>query len=501
MPEYILSIDIGTQGCKAAVFDRNMRRRGTHFVPLALVSPQAGTVWQEPQSIYQACLKAAKCATENSNVLPAEIAAVGIDGQMAGIMGTDEEGEAITPYDSWLDTRCGAYVEKMRSRCGKRITEITGAPVSFTHGPKILWLKHEQPQLYQRVYKFVVPSAYIAGRITGLRGDEQYFDYTHIQYSGFGDNKKKAWSKELLEAFQADEKKMARIISPFEVVGRTNREFAAATGLPEGIPVAAGCGDTAASVYGTGRMEKGMLLDCAGTASVLCGAVDSYQPDTRFGTVTLMRSPVDDIWLPMAYINGGGLGLRWIRDELSGNPHATYEELEREAEKTEAGSGGLFFIPHFAGRVLPCHPKLSGCFAGLRWNHTRGAMYRSIMEGIAYEYRYYLTVLQELYPGSGFEQVYTMGGGAGSRLFNQIKADVLGIKVIPCKEVDTALEGSAMIAARAVGISLDLQRDREIPGEKAGYIYPKEENNKIYEKLAEDYLRLLSKIEEFCEGH
>ncbi|MCR1842806.1 xylulokinase [Murimonas intestini] len=498
MAEYILSIDIGTQGCKAAVFDREMKRKGTYFVPLALVSPQPGMVWQDPRGMYQACLEAARGAAENSKVPPAEIAAIGIDGQMAGIMGTDEEGEAVTPYDSWLDTRCSTYAEDMRRRYGKRITEITGAPVSFTHGPKILWLKHEQPQLYQKVYKFVVPSAYVAGRITGLRGDEQYFDYTHIQYSGFGDNLKKTWSEELLEVFQADEGKMARIISPFDVVGRTGREFAAATGLPSGIPVAAGCGDTAASVYGTGRMEKGMLLDCAGTASVLCGAVDSYKPDTEYDTITLMRSPDEDIWLPMAYINGGGLGLRWLRDELSGSPHATYEELEREAGKAEAGSGGIFFIPHFSGRVLPCHPKLSGCFAGLRWNHTRGAMYRSIMEGIAYEYRHYMRVLHELYPEGRFDRVYTMGGGAGSHLFNQIKADVLGVKVMPCKEVDTALEGSAMIAARAVGISTE--QHKETADEEKGYIYPREENNKVYEKLAQDYLRLLEKIEEFCEG-
>ena len=120
---------------------------------------------------------------------------------MAGIMGVDADGEAATYYDSWLDTRYDAYVEQMRTVAGRRVTEITGGPVTYTHGPKILWWKNEHPEAYEKISKFVLPHGYVVGKMAGLKGEEAYFDYTCLQYSGFGDNKNKVWSDELLETF------------------------------------------------------------------------------------------------------------------------------------------------------------------------------------------------------------------------------------------------------------------------------------------------------------
>lgn len=497
MPEYIVSVDIGTQGCKAGLFDESLQRAADSFVPLEVCSPSAGVVWQEPEKIYEGFLRAIRQLLAQSGIKPEEIAVLGIDGQMAGIMGVDPAGEAVTAYDSWLDTRCSPYVERMKEQCGGKVTQITGGPVSFTHGPKILWLKHEKPELYKKVFKFVTIGAYIAGRITGLKGEEFFFDHTGMQYSGFGDNLKLEWSDELLGQFGVEKNKMARILSPFEVVGRITPSFAAASGLIQGTPVIAGCGDTAASIYGAEVLETGALLDCAGTASVLCGKADAYTPDIRDQVITLMRAPEQGQWYPMAYINGGGLCVRWGRDHLSGG---TYEELEKEAAAVSAGSDGLYCIPHFAGRVLPYHPDLRGSFVGINWNHTRGHLYRSILEGIAYEYAFYLSILKKMYPEYKFQKLYTMGGGAKSKLFGQIKADVLGVDVSVCKEVDTALRGTARIAAKAVGI---LQAPEDNPNGKRGEksretaIRANTENRAVYAEMTKGYLRLIEKLEGF----
>lgn len=497
MPEYILSADIGTQGCKAALFDRRLEKRATSFVPLEVNSPRAGVAWQEPEEIYGGFRRAVRELLDKSRVGPEEIAVIGIDGQMAGIMGVDETGAAATVYDSWLDTRCSHYVEEMKRQCGELVTQITGGPVSFTHGPKILWLKGQKPELYRHVCKFVTIGAYITGRITGLRGEELFFDYTGMQYSGFGDNLRRQWSRELLDIFGVDERKMARILSPFEIVGSVTSEFAGESGLLPGTPVAAGCGDTAASIYGADVLETGALLDCAGTASVLCGLADEYIPDTAHQVITLMCSPEKGQWFPMAYINGGGLCVRWARDKL-GACGCTYEELEREAAAVEPGSGGLYCIPHFAGRVLPYHPDLRGGFVGMNWNHGRGHLYRSILEGIAYEYAFYLSVLKNMYPRYEFGRLYTMGGGARSGLFNQIKADVLGVDVTICREVDTALRGTARIAGKAVGILGGKPEkggvDQEICVRADGG------NRAVYQKMASGYVRLLEKAQEFYDG-
>lgn len=453
MAGYIISVDIGTQGTKAAVFDTQMNCLDTEFEASNLISPCAGTTWQDPQEIFNSVVSTiANLMIKLANIiLPSEILAIGIDSQMAGIMGIDKHGEAVTYYDSWLDTRCYKYVEQMKSKANKKIIEITGGPVTYTHGPKILWWKNEHKDEYDKICKFVLPHGYVVGKMVGLAGEDAYFDYTCLQYSGFGDNKYLEWSRELLDMFEIDIDKMARIVSPFDIIGMLTKQFADMTNLVEGIPVVAGAGDTSASILGSGLFDSGTLLDCAGTASVMCSVVDKFIPDTKFETMTMMRSPIDGYWFPLAYINGGGLCLRWFRDNFTGTPSVLYEQLESVAKDIEAGSEGVIFVPHFAGRVLPSDASMRGSFVGLDWKHTKEHLFRAVMEGISYEYAYYIDVLSKLYPNETFENIYAVGGGAKSELFLSIKADVLGKTVLSFETGDTALIGTAVIAAVGVG--------------------------------------------------
>jgi xylulokinase len=492
-------MDIGTQGTKAALFDEEMKLITTAFEESRLISPKPGTVWQEPDDLYMSCAATIKELLDKSGIAAKGVAAIGIDGQMAGIMGVDENGEASTYYDSWLDTRCGRYMEEMRSRAGKRIIELSGGPATYVHGPKILWWKNEHPEAYAKTAKFVTPQAYVVGRMTGLPGNEAYFDYTHLHFSCLADNANNRWSDELLGTFGIDKNKMARIVSPFEVAGRVTKDFAAISGLIEGIPVAAGCGDTAASTFGLGMFDRGKVLDCAGTASVLCSVVDSFVPDTANETLTMMRSPIDGLFLPLAYINGGGMCVRWFRDTLSGKPAAGYDDLEKEAEAVEPGSEGLFFIPHFSGRVLPSNTNLKGAWLGLDFKHTRGHMYRAVMESIAYEYRYYLSVLSSLYPDDGFNSMVIIGGGAKSALFNQIKADVLGIGITVFETGETALLGSAVIAACGVGMLSDYRQPiRQVMKKKAEFAFDAG-RHKTYSLYADAYLEAIDRVTPFYD--
>lgn len=494
MAAYIIGIDIGTQGTKAALFNEDMEIQCTAFEESNLISPKTGTVWQEPEAIYLSCAHTIKALLEQSGVAAADIAAIGLDGQMAGIMGIGEDGEASTYYDSWLDMRCGDYMDMMRARAGKRVIELSGGPVTYIHGPKILWWKHEQPEAYAKTAKFVLPHAYVVGKMTGLKGDEAYFDYTHLHFSCFSDNANKQWSDELLETFEVDKAKMPRIVSPFEVVGKITREFAAISGLVEGIPVVAGCGDTAASTFGSGMYQRGMILDCAGTASVLCSVVDSFVPDTAHETLTMMRSPIDGLFLPLAYINGGGMCVRWFRDTLSGTPAASYKEMEEQCEKVSPGSEGVIFIPHFSGRVLPNNPHLKGSYLGLDFKHTRAHMFRAVMEAVAYEYRYYVSVLRQLYPQDQFDEMITIGGGAKSPLFNQIKADVMGIGVTTFEMGETALLGSAVIAGVGTGLLSDYRAPIERVMKKGAQYKAEMQNHKAYQPYADAYLRAIDAL-------
>ena len=498
MDTFLIAVDIGTQGTKAVLFDTELRELRSAFEPSCLIRRAPDAVWQEPEEIYASCVRTIRELMEKSGTSPKKIAAIGVDSQMAGIMGIDKDGEAVTIYDSWLDTRCSRYAEQMKKIAGKRINEITGSPVTCTHGPKILWWKQEENDAYRQIYKFVLPHGYVVGKITGKGGNDAVFDYTELQYSGFGDNLKKEWSRELMELFGVDESKFARICSPFECIGKTTAEFAQASGLCEGIPVAAGAGDTAASALGAGLFRENMVLDCAGTASALCCVVNRFVPDIQNETMTMMRSPIDGLWTPLAYINGGGMCLKWFRDNFAED--LDYKTLDDEAERAEL-SNGLLFIPHFTGRVLPADNYIRGCFIGLTFLHTRAQLYRAVMEGIAYEYSYYMKVLRGLFPEMNFREVSSIGGGAKSPVFGQIKADVLGMRLSAFQMNDTALIGSAAIAGVAAGIYDDCRQPIIQRNNKTKSFDFDMDRHEKYKKNADRYCRALEKVSEiYKEG-
>ncbi len=156
---------------------------------------------------------------------PKEIAAIAFDSQMAGVGLIDEDFKPVARFDSWLDMRCQPFIEWMDQEAGDRITQLTGCPPTCDHGPKMLWWKNEQPELYRQTAKFVMPGTYVAGKIAGLKADQAFIDHTYIHFSGFSDAQKTIWSKELCERFGLDMDKLPRIIDPCDIVGEVSEAF------------------------------------------------------------------------------------------------------------------------------------------------------------------------------------------------------------------------------------------------------------------------------------
>ncbi|MBB6693848.1 hypothetical protein H7B90_20835 [Cohnella xylanilytica] len=500
MTQYIVSADIGTQGTKAAIVSEKGAVVASSFRPSRLIRGAGGRVEQDPEEMLVSVVESVREALEASGVPAGQVAAIGLDGQMAGILGIDREGNAVTPYDSWLDTRCESAMPQIRAWGEEAVIRITGAPVTYAHGPKKLWWKRERPDVYKRIAKFVVPSAYVAGRLAGLTADEAFVDYTHLHFSGFADVEAMRWSPELTGAFGLDPAKLPAIVRPWDIVGRLRADYAAAAGLAAGTPIVAGCGDTAAASFGGGLVRPGQLLDIAGTASVLACCVDRYNPDAETKTLLFARSVVPGLWAPLAYINGGGECLAWYRALVSPDEAAAlpFDELNRMAEGVAPGSDGLLFVPHFGGSVCPNNADLRGAWLGLNWSHGKAAMYRSILESIAYEYRSYLDILERLAGEIPYRQVNAAGGGAKSALFNRIKADVLGIPVRTLRSVDSALTANAVIAGYGVGLFGDLAATAESflaygdvyepePGSRERYAAPARRYRQAVDALAALY--------------
>jgi xylulokinase len=497
---YLIGVDLGTQATKASLCDERGAVIAEATEESNLIHPEPGAVEQDPEEMLSSVLNTIKAVLEKSGIQPSDVAGVGIDGQMAGILAVDRSGRAAIPYDSWLDTRCGKSRYAFLDFGEERTIELTGAPVTYAHGPKIVWWRDERPDAYKRIHKFTQPGSYCAMRMCGTPGDEAFVDHTYLHFSGFADTARKRWSDELVGGIGIDAEKLPRILRPWDKIGGVTQEMASRCGLRQGTPVVAGCGDTAASTFGAGITRSGLMIDVAGTASILACAVDVFAPDKKHKTIMFAPSVVEGLYTPMAYINGGGMCIKWFRDDVTGKKYS-YRELDDMAGDVPPGSDNLIFMPHFSGRVCPNDTLVRGSYVNLTWKHGAAHMYRAIMEGIAYEYGIYSDIINELAPGQKYDVVIGVGGGSKSKIFTQIKADVLGIPFSRNREVDTAALACCAITGYGVGLYDSLTQLVSTPTEsvaspdaalKETYRARKEIYGDVFGALHGVYERLLS---------
>ncbi len=458
----LAGVDIGTQGVKAALYDVDGRCLAEAFRPSDLKRPAPGAVEEDPErQVRSVCETVAECAA-NAGAGGGAVAAIAIDGQMAGVIGIGADGRAITPYDSWLDTRCAPYIERMQREAGAEIVRKAGGPPSFNHGPKILWWKHERPEVYARIASFVQPGGYAAMRLSGLRGDAAFIDASYLHFSGFADTPAGRWDADLCRRFDVDPAKLPRIAAPHEVVGTLAPGMARACGLAAGTPVVAGCGDTAASFLSCGAVRPGVCVDVAGTASVFAATTSGFKADEAAMVLSCGRSATPGLWHPYAYINGGGMNLEWFKRDIAGAFGAAGRELP-DFDRLNAMAAGVrpseddpLFVPHLAGRVSPARPRLRGAWVGLSWNHGPGHLFRAVLEGVALEYGIYLRTLEGLFGPGTVREVRVTGGGEKSAVWNRIKADTLGLPVVQVTGAGGAPLGAALLAGHGVGLLSDL---------------------------------------------
>lgn len=456
--DIVIGIDIGTGGVKAELFDSNGKSLAFSFRKSRLIKPTPETVEEDPEfQVSNLCAAVSECM-KNSRRHPSDVTAVGIDGQMAGIIGIGRDGRCVTPYDSWLDTRCGKYILQMEERAGNVILAKTGCAPSFNHGPKILWWKSERPDVFKKICSFVQPGAYAAMRLCGLKSADAFIDRTYLHFSGFADNPASKWNGGLCDEFKINREVLPKIVSPETIVGELTSSMAKRCGLCAGIPVIAGCGDTAASFLSCGAVSEGTCVDVAGTASVFSAAAGTFKADTGRRILACGQAAIPGLWHSYAYINGGGMNLNWFAERIAGikmtgvEKEADFKNLNRLAAKIKSDGNLPLFIPHLGGRVCPIQPNMRGAWINLSWSHGTAHLYRAILESVALEYRIYVDTIRSLYPGIALTELRITGGGEKSDLWNQMKADVLGIPVSRIANGHGAPLGAAILAAWGAGM-------------------------------------------------
>ncbi|PZX12194.1 xylulokinase [Palleronia aestuarii] len=497
--DHVIGIDIGTTGTKTGIYDASGRLVADAFEESRLTYPAPGQVEQDADEIHESVVNTIRAAMETSVLDASRIACIALDGQMAGTMAIDAEWNAVTHYDSWLDTRCASKIEALRPH-EDEIIRTCGMALAFNHAPKMLWWRDERPETWSRIHSFIQPAAYCAGKLAGLGGSDAFIDRTYLVFTGFGHGETSTWNEELLGKVGLDTSKLPRIVEPWDIIGRVTAEQALLTGLAEGTPIAAGCGDQSANVLGAGLVEPGMVFDTSGTASVFATVIDTFGTDLTYRCLMTCPHVVPGLYFPMAYVAGGGLNLRWFRDEVSpleterwtGAGEEPYAALSREAGSVPPGSEKLIFLPHLSGRNTPNDPTMRGAFFGLTWKHGKAHLVRAIMEGVAYEYAIYLRAVREIAPGYDPKIALNIGGGARSDLFRQIKADALGMDYARLPREEFGTLGAAIVAGHAVGLFPDIRATAKAFAEEPGDILEwRPDVNRAYAPYVEMYAELL----------
>ena len=440
----LLGIDVSTTGVKALVIDDNGAIVASATTPLHLSTPRPLWSEQQPYDWWQAAVTSIKSVLRETDA--SRIAAIGLTGQMHGLVLLDESGSVLRPAILWNDQRCGDQCDEIRASLGKeQLIRISGndALTGFT-APKILWVRQHEPEIYDRARHVLLPKDYLRYQLT--------HEYAMDKADGSGtllfDLERRDWSNDTLAAIGIPADWLPQTFEGPEITGRVTRAAAEATGLREGTPVVAGGGDQAAQAVGVGAIRPGVLAVTLGTSGVVFAATESplIEPE---GRLHAFCHAVPGRWHLMGVMLSAAGSLQWYRDTLA--PNVSFEELVNEAAGVAPGSDGLLFLPYLCGERTP-HPDpfARGAWVGLTTRHTRAHLTRAVIEGISFGLKDIFSLMQDAGAGK-VDQVRVSGGGAKSIVWRQVLADILGTELVTVNTTEGAAYGAALLAGVAAG--------------------------------------------------
>ncbi len=444
---YFLGIDSSTTATKALLMDAAGVVVGVASSSYGYETPHPLWSEQQPELWWTGTVNSIKQVLAETAVAPTAVQAIGLTGQMHGLVLLDAAGQSLRPAILWNDQRTAAECDEMRAIIGKeRLIAITGndALTGFT-APKILWVKNNEPEIYGRIAHILLPKDYVRLQLTG----EYATDKAGASGTQLFDIGQRDWSDEVVAALGIDRAWLPQTFEGTAVTGTLSPTAARATGLPAGIPVVGGGGDQSANAVGTGAVVDGVVALSLGTSGVVFASSDQpiVEPD---GRLHAFCHAVPHKWHLMGVMLSAAGSLRWFRDTCA--PGMEFEALLDEAAAVPAGSDGLLFLPYLTGERTP-HPDplARGAFVGLTVRHTRAHMARAVLEGVAFGLRDSF----ELMKATGLAdvaQVRVSGGGTRSPLWRQILADVLQVEMVTINTAEGAAYGAALLAAVGVGV-------------------------------------------------
>ncbi len=488
---YVIGVDCGTSGTKTVLFDESGKVIASKTIEYPMYQPKNGYAEQDPADWSNAMINTIKAVMTQSGVSKEDVKGVGISGQMHGLVMLDKNGNVLRKSIIWCDQRTANEVDEMNKKLGeKKLIEITANPaLTGWTAAKILWVKNNEPEIYEKCAHILLPKDYLRFILTGEFATE-VSDASGMQLLNVPN---RCWSDEVLSALEIDKSLLGKVYESCEVTGEVTAEMAELTGLKAGTIVVGGAGDNAAAAVGTGVVEDGKAFTTIGTSGVVFAHTSSISIDPK-GRVHTCCAAVPNSWHVMGVTQGAGLSLKWFRDNFCNAEKETaslmgvdeYYLMDKEAETVPVGANRLLYLPYLMGERTPhLDPDARGVFFGLSAMHTKKDMLRAVLEGVSYSLRDCVEVFREM--DINVSDMMACGGGGTSPLWRSMLADLYNCPVKTVASKEGPALGVALLATVGAGIYSSVPEACKAVIKTDKTQEPIEENVPEYEKYYQLY--------------
>lgn len=498
---YLLGVDVGTTSIKVAIINEKAQLLGMSSSSYKLIIPDQDSVQIDTEDMWRAYLKCIRLLIDGKGIDLSKVVGISISSLCPGLAALDENGKVLVDPIIYSDRRSTEEAEIIKKVVGEdRLFEITAntAMAGAMSGTSMLWIKRNLPEAYEKTKYFGHVNTLMAQRMSG----EFAIDYSNASYTNlFETTGGLKWSEELCEKTGIDIQKLPPLHSSTDVVGGLINEDLIKMGIPQGTPIVIDGGDTACATLAAGVTKAGDVCESVGTTNVLTICVDEPKFDRGF----INRCHVvDGKWIYQGALSHTGASYQWFRDNyyqefLTGeiDPKYVFNLMNDDAAKAEAGSGGVVFLPYMLGERSPIwDPYARGVFFGISLHTGRKEMNRAIMEGCGYGLKQ-LADIAEKVTGREIKSFVSIGGGAKSTVWAQIKADITGKDIEILDMNDMAPIGAALLAGVGANVFKDVYEAADMVEKKVfKCIKSNHDNDAVYAKRYKVYTELYPKIKE-----
>lgn len=487
-----LGVDIGTTGTRTLAIDESGQILASASAEYPCSHPHSGWSEQNPDDWWNATCETIKAVLHRGKIKPEDVTGVGLSGQMHGSVFLDSHGKVIRPALLWNDQRTVAECDEITRLAGGRealLGMVSNPAVTGFTAPKILWLRNHEPENYQHLRQVLLPKDYVRYRLSGTYASE----VSDASGTLLLDVKNRRWSHELIGKLGLDASLLPPCYESHEISAKISSIGAEQCGLLPGTPIVGGAGDQPASAVGNGIVRGGVVSATVGTSGVVFAHADTPE----FGPAGVLQAgchAVAGAWHTMGVVLSAGGALQWLRDELGQAEVAEaqqrgvdpYELLTEQAAKASAGCQGLVFLPYFTGERTPhFDPYARAGWIGLTVRHKRHDMVRATMEGITFAMRQSLDLVRQT--GVAINQVRLSGGGARSRFWRQMQADIYNSNVATINAAEGPAFGVALLAFVGTGVYANVPEACDATIREVEHLSPVMERKEAYQRSYELY--------------